>query len=133
MDTNAELTTLASVAAGQLIQLMATDGWAAVKSSFVSLWRRVHPEQVDADLAQARTDLLAARRSGDDDVQTSLVVEWQTRLAQLLVADPEIVGELRRLINSAEQPTIGPMTFDTRVTGGGDAYVAGRDQTINRR
>ncbi|HKN98657.1 MAG TPA: hypothetical protein VJX10_16175 [Pseudonocardiaceae bacterium] len=134
MDTS-ELTALASVAAGQMIQLMATDGWAAAKSSFVSLWRRLHPERVDADLTRARSDLLAARQTGDDELEKSLVAEWQARLARLLVAQPEVVDELRRLLNPAAggQQTVGSMRLDTRVTGGGDAYVAGRDQTINRR
>jgi hypothetical protein len=61
-----------------------------------------------------------------------LVTEWQARLARLLATQPEVVDELRQLIDAGGQRTVGSMTFNTRVTGGGDAYVAARDQTINR-
>ncbi|MER6047702.1 hypothetical protein ABT168_09580 [Streptomyces sp. NPDC001793] len=135
-----ELAALTSTAAGRLIDLLATDGWAAVKSGIVSLWRRSHPERVDAELSEARDELMQAEQNGDDaDLRGLLVTEWQARLARLLATHPDLADEVRRLLSeqphdggSTGQQVVGSMTQKAHVTGGGDAYVAGRDQTINR-
>ena len=50
METSVELAGLASAAAARLIDLLATDGWAAVKSSVLSLWRSAHPERVEEEV-----------------------------------------------------------------------------------
>jgi hypothetical protein len=140
MDVSSELTDLASNAAGQMIKVLATDGWTAVKSAFVSLWWRLHPDRVDAELTQARNELVAAKQHGDaTDLENLLVDEWRIKLTRLLLAHPEVVDDLRRLVDnelsksgSSGQQKIGAMTVEMRVTGGGDAYLAGRDMTINR-
>ncbi|NUR30846.1 MAG: hypothetical protein HOV83_34195 [Catenulispora sp.] len=131
---------LASAAAARLIDLLATDGWAAIKASVLSLWRHAHPERVEAELAEARGELVQATQAGDSvELQGLLVAEWQARLARLIAARPDITDELRTLLldvpsdaGSTEQRTTAAMTLEAQVSGGGNAYQAGRDMTITK-
>ncbi|GGT53922.1 hypothetical protein GCM10010271_67330 [Streptomyces kurssanovii] len=139
METSVELAGLASVAAARLIDLLATDGWAAVKSSVLSLWRCAHPERVEEELADARGELLQAQQTGDgQELQGLLVAEWQARLIRLMAARPDAVDELRALFGgepraaeTPEQQITGSMTLEAHVSGG-DAFLAGRDMTVTR-
>ncbi|WUW24256.1 hypothetical protein OG521_27220 [Streptomyces sp. NBC_01463] len=139
METSVELAGLASAAAARLIDLLATDGWGAVRSSVLALWRSAHPERVEDELDETRDELMRARQSGGaEDLQALLVAEWQARLIRLMAARPDAVGELRALFGGEPHPRRtpdkrieGPMTLETHVSGG-DAYVAGRDMTITR-
>ena len=138
METSLELAALASVASARLIDLVATDGWAAVRASVVSLWRRSHPERVEEELGEVR-DRLLETQGGDDDPQLRalLVAEWQARLALLLATQPDLADEVRRLISEELRDSgpagqaVGSLTQEAHVTDG-DAYLAGRDQTITR-
>jgi hypothetical protein len=141
MELGSELTALVSTAAGQMMNLIATDGWAAAKSAVLSLWRRSHPQRVEEDLNQAREDLLAAQESGTDaQLREVLVAEWQARLARLLLSQPDLADELSELLAGAlsdhgsrgRWQTAGSTTLTAHVSGGGDAYMAGRDMTITR-
>lgn len=139
MEMSVELAGLASVAAARLIDLLATDGWAAVRSSVLSLWRSAHPERVEEELDDARDELLQARRAGDgQELQGLLVAEWQARITRLMATRPESVDELRALFGGEPR---GTGTQDRQITGsltqeahvsGGDAFQAGRDMNVTR-
>ena len=137
--TNVDLNAgLASMAAGRLIELLSSDGWTAVKHAVRSLWRHSHPERVEAELVEARGELVKAEQAGGGaELQELLVAEWRARLARLIAARPEIVDELRTLLLGAAQesgssaPTTASATLKARVSGGGGAYLAGRDMTVN--
>ncbi|WP_406212135.1 hypothetical protein [Streptomyces canus] len=139
METSVELAGLASVAAARLIDLLATDGWAAVKSSVLSLWRSAHPERVEEELTDVRGELLQERRTGDgQELQGLLVAEWQARIIRLMATRPDAVDELRSLLGgelraaeTPEQQITGSMTLEAHVTSG-DAFLAGRDMTVTR-
>ncbi|MGW3952048.1 hypothetical protein ACWEKM_14165 [Streptomyces sp. NPDC004752] len=139
METSVELAGLASAAAARLIDLLATDGWAAVKSSVLSLWRSAHPERVEEELADARGELLQAQQTGDgQELQGLLVAEWQARIIRLMATRPDAVDELRALFGeelraagTPEQQITGSMTLEAHVSGG-DAFLAGRDMTVTR-
>ncbi|MFF9112075.1 hypothetical protein [Streptomyces sp. NPDC014805] len=139
METSVELAGLASAAAARLIDLLATDGWAAVKSSVLSLWRSAHPERVEEELTDARGELLQARQADDrQELQGLLVTEWQARLLRLMATRPDAVDELRALFGTeprgaaaTEQQISGSMTLEAHVRGG-DAFQAGRDMTVTR-
>ena len=139
MSTNSDMAGgLAAVAAGRLIELLATDGWTAMKASVLALWRHSHPEHVEADLAEARGELVQATRTGEStELQALLVAEWQARLARLIATRPDVTEELRALLleasfgaGSARQQTTGAMTLEAHVSDGGSAYQAGRDMKI---
>jgi hypothetical protein len=139
MDPGSELAFLASTAATEIVKSLATDSWPALKAAVLKLWRKAHPERVADDLAEARSELLEIRKRGRDGTELNgvLVAEWQARLARLLIAQPEVADELRALLQrmASDTPSAGQgpsVTITTHVQGGGDAYVAGRDQTINR-
>ncbi|MEC3982771.1 hypothetical protein [Amycolatopsis sp. H20-H5] len=139
MDTTSDMAWgLASAAAKRLIDLLATDGWAAIKASVLSLWRHSHPERVEAELSEARGELVQATQAGDSvELQGLLVAEWGARLARLIAARPDVADELRALLldasrdaGSTGQQTTASMTLAAQVSGGGDAYLTGRDMTI---
>jgi hypothetical protein len=123
---------------------MATDAWEQAHAAAVSLWRRVRPEQVpavQADLADLRAEVLAARAASDGDTEQALVGSWQVRLQQLLRADPTLVAELRRVLDEDltpaltpnEQVQIGKIVMQAKASGHARVYQSGRDQTINER
>lgn len=139
METSVELAGLASAAAARLIDLLATDGWGAVKSSVLALWRSAHPERVDEELADARAELLQARQTGDgEELHALLVAEWQARIVRLMATRPDVVDGLRTLFGgepgapgTPEQRITGSMTLEAHVSGG-DAFQAGRDMNVTR-
>jgi hypothetical protein len=131
---------LAAAAAGRLIEVLTTDGWAAIKASVLGLWRHSHPERMEAELAEARGELLQAEQSGSNaELQGLLIAEWEARLARLIATRPDITDELRVLLleetrtaRSTAQQALTSTTLESHVSGGGDAYQAGRDMTITK-
>ncbi len=141
MDTGMELAGgLASAAAGHLVGMLTTDGWAAIKTAVLAPWRHSHPERVEAELVEARGELLQAEQTGDSvELQELLVTEWQARFARLLADRPEVIDELRALLlqdpraaGPTGRPATASTTMEAHVSGGGDAYLAGRDMTVTR-
>ena len=139
-----ELAELTSAAAIVMTKLLVTDGWETAKNALVSLWRRVHPDRADrigADLEQAREDMLANDQSGEDSLRQAVTAEWQGRLRSLLIADPELTDELRRIVDDEFRPALAQsdinlaptVTMHAHVEGGGSVFQAGRDQHISGR
>lgn len=132
-----ELTALASTAAATVVKLLATAAWEQAEKAVGGLWRRVHPdraETVQAELEETRTELLAARQLGDEQVEQALMGEWQCRLRHLMVADPQVVDDLRRVVAQlssalavADLPQGSVMTMQARAFGRSRVNQAGRD------
>ncbi len=101
------------VAAGTaLVSAMATDVWQQARASVVALWRRVHPQQADtveADLEGLRAQVLDARQAGRADTELALTGVWQGRLQQLLLDEPAVAPELRRVLDEALTPVLTPV------------------------
>ncbi|MGH3808810.1 MAG: hypothetical protein ACRDRU_19715 [Pseudonocardiaceae bacterium] len=96
-----ELTALTAMAATTVVQLLATTAWEQAKNAVGELWRRVHPdraETVQAELEETRLELLTARQVENEQVEQALVGEWEGRLRRLMVADPQAVDDLRRIV-----------------------------------
>ncbi|MER5360074.1 hypothetical protein [Streptomyces sp. NPDC002785] len=136
-----ELAALASLAASTVISAMATAGWEAAQRAMGELWRRVHPERADmvvAELGEARAEVLVAWRNGDEGAERELVGEWQARLRRLLVANPELVPELQRLIDElrrtvrAEEPRAASVTLTANASGRSRITMSGRDINITK-
>lgn len=133
-----DLTALSWAAATTLVALMTTDSWEQVKAAFVGLWRCRYPQQagvVDADLAAARHEMMAALRAGDEQAGVELAGEWQSRLRRLVAADEQLQDALGRLVEQfrpilpdSGQP--GSVVMRARASGLGRVYQAGRDQTV---
>jgi hypothetical protein len=127
-----------------LVTAMATDAWEQARAGAVALWRRVRPDQaevVESELAEVRTQVLAARRDGDGDTERALAGAWQVRLAQLLRADPALAEDLRRVLDQDLTPVLPPserqrvasIVMRATASGHGRVYQAGGDQHITDR
>ncbi|MGW0208218.1 hypothetical protein ACWDZ8_21225 [Streptomyces sp. NPDC003233] len=130
-----EIAALATSAGTTVVTLMATDAWQRTRDGIVSLWRRAHPERAEsiaAELDSTREDLLAARTSGDDGVESELQTEWQGRVRRLLASRPEAARELRALLDEIEPRHVTEPAVAQHATASGRAriYQAGRDQHI---
>lgn len=139
-----ELTALARLAASTLVGGMATARWESAQRAMGELWHRAHPERADtvvAELGEARAEVLAARRNGDEGAERAerdLVAEWQARLRRLLVANPEMVPELQCLIDELrpasreQQPPAGNVTLTANASGNSSVTMSGRDINITK-
>jgi hypothetical protein len=138
-----ELTALTSTAATTVVQLLATAAWEQVKTAVGGLWQRVHPERaetVQAELEDSRAEVLAAREVGDEQVEQTLVGEWQGRLRRLVAADPQlvndlrcVVAELRAALADAEPLTGASITMQATTFDTSRVNQAGRDLHVITR
>ncbi|MGW7412108.1 hypothetical protein [Streptomyces sp. NPDC054863] len=87
------------------------------------------------ELAETRSQVLAAREAEDADTERALAAVWQLRLQQYLHANPSQAGELERLLEQHLTPAlpideasrIGSLTLKAKASGSGRVYQAGRD------
>ncbi|MFI0723654.1 hypothetical protein [Streptomyces sp. NPDC021224] len=136
-----DLTELAGGAASTFVTLMATDAWTSVRSGVVRMWRQIRPDRSDAigaEVEATRTDLLAARASGDADSEESLRIEWQARLRRLLATDPSAADHLRQLLAELDPAQAGgrpapAVSMRANASKRGRVYQAGRDLNITER
>lgn len=134
-----QVAALAGTAGTTIVRLMATDAWQRVRDGVTAIWRRVHPERVDAvagELDLTREQILAARDDGDTQTEDELRAEWQGRVRRLLLADPGVVEDLRALLGElAPETSANGDTYNVQMhasaTGQGRVYQAGRDHHIS--
>ncbi|WP_103504399.1 hypothetical protein [Streptomyces sp. SM12] len=128
-----------AVAAGTaLVGAMATEGWNAVRSGAVALWRKVHPERVatvEAELEEARAELVAT--DDPDEIEAEMAREWRRRFRRLLAEQPELADELRRMVEQQWQPQlplggVRNVTMKADVRDRGRAYQSAGDQHFHR-
>jgi hypothetical protein len=113
-----------------LVSAMATDAWLEARASVLELWRRVHPDRVvtvEAELAEVRADVLAARDVGDGQTEAQIAADWQRRLHRMLTLDPSLGTELRRVLDELS-PLVAPGSADSTVTQ--RATVSGRGNRV---
>lgn len=94
-----------------LVGAMATDMWQRARTSLVTLWQRVHPQQIDTletDLEDLRARVLDARHTGRADIEQALTGVWQGRLHQLLLDEPTLAAELRQVLETTLIPVLTP-------------------------
>jgi len=136
---DSESAALASAAATTVVALLTTDGWTQVKKEVGGLWRRFRPshaETVEADLAEAREEVLA----GGGAVTGALVIEWESRLRRLLAADRAVAGGLARVTGVLAGHLVrgesgGNVTVSqyAEAFGGSTVIQVGRDARIGKR
>lgn len=131
---------LVTQAATTLVNLAATTAWEHARTGLAELWRRLRPERADAfdaDLDRTRTEVLAARRVGDDLAEQDLIGEWRNQLRRALADDEELAGALRRLLAEELVPALTDRepgaVLSARASGRSRIYQAGRDQHITER
>jgi hypothetical protein len=142
-DVDLELSALTSTAATTVVQLLATAAWEQATSAVGGLWRRVHPERaetVQAELADSRAEVVAARQVGNEQVEQDLVAEWHGRLRRLMADDPQLADELRWVVAElgsaladADSPRSATITVQATTFGKSRVYQAGRDLHVTTR
>lgn len=140
---DSELTSLASTAATTVVNSLTTTAWEQATKALGALWRRAHPdraETVEAELAEARDQLVAARDVGDDQVEADLLAAWRSRLRGLLATDPGLAEDLGRIVSllgsaaaEGRRQHIGHVDMRAEVSDYGKAYQALGDQHISER
>ncbi|MFD8871247.1 hypothetical protein ACFV1F_44100 [Streptomyces sp. NPDC059590] len=141
-----QIADLARTAGSTVVALMATDAWQRARERIVALWHRAQPDRadgIDGELETTRDDLLAARDaedSEDEETRRELSEEWAGRMRRFLVAHPEVVEELRRVLDELSPALPGnDQAMNTTIhmraeaSGSGRVYQAGRDQHITER
>jgi hypothetical protein len=104
-----------------LVQAIATDAWQQVKQAVAALWRRAHPghvDQVGGELEELRRQVILARADGDARTEHALEGAWQLRLQELLRADPELVEDLRQVLDQVLTPAAAQAGTGTIVMTG---------------
>ncbi|MGW2698757.1 hypothetical protein [Streptomyces sp. NPDC001340] len=117
-----ELATLASSGATTLVGLMVTDSWGHIRTRMAALFRRHGPEEVqrvDAELEQSRADVIAATEAQDQQTQGDVQAEWRLRLRRLLASDPQVVAELREILDEFSTLKASPGPAIQNVISGG--------------
>jgi hypothetical protein len=139
-----ELTELASTAASVVVKSLATTAWDKAKDGIGALWRRVHPERaetIQAELGEARSEIIEARKAEDERAEQDIVAEWAVRLRRLLATNPDVAVDLRRLLDQVLAPALAEaggqgtssITMQATAVDGGRVNQAGRDQHIIER
>ncbi|MFG2961745.1 MULTISPECIES: hypothetical protein [unclassified Streptomyces] len=136
-----EIADLARTAGTTVVTLLATQAWESARDGVVALWQRFQParaEAVGGELEATREDLLLARAAGDTEAEAALTAEWQARVRRLLLTQPEVADELRRILGELDhrfpqQQTKVDVRLRAEVSGSGRVYQAGRDQHITER
>ena len=109
---DSERSALAATAATTLVALLATDRWEKIRVGLGALWRTAHPERADtieAELIEARGELVAAGTVYDQRIKRKLVDEWESRLIDCWTSIPELAVQLRQLLDDDLIPAI-PVT-----------------------
>lgn len=125
------LMALAGAAAQELVKLMTTDGWHAVRDQFARLFGRGddqraarHTEQLEA----SRAELVGGRIE-----QNATASRWQGRLEALLEEYPELAGQLTALVQQLREAsgTAGVVSASGHgVAAGGNVQNIGIDGGI---
>ncbi len=138
-----QIVDLARTAGSTVVALMATDAWQHARERIVALWRRAQPDRadgIDGELETTHADLLAAHDANDEQTQHELGEEWAGRMRRLLAAHPDVVDELRRILDELspalldnDQAVNTGIRMRAEASGSGRVYQAGRDQHITER
>lgn len=133
---DAELASLAGTAATTVVAALATDAWENTRRAIGRLWSRIHPERadtIDAELVEARTDLLKARADGNTETEADIVASWRLRLRQVLAADPSAAAELRQILDELQpaaatggQAWTGGVSMNATASGQARIYQVGQ-------
>jgi hypothetical protein len=96
---------LAAVAGQTVVAAAVTDAWECARRGFARLLGRGDPERTglaEQRLEQAREQLMAVPAADLELAQAQLAPMWQTRLFDLLEENPELMPDLRVLVDQLQ-------------------------------
>jgi hypothetical protein len=117
------LTTLAVLAAQEVVKAMAGDGWHAVRDRVAQLIGRGDPQRAERQTTQldrSRDELRAGRLAPEAAAE-----RWQGRFEDLLDEYPELADELQKLVAARDGASGSAVTAD------GHGVAAGRDMVMH--
>lgn len=133
---DAELVELAGTAGTTIVTLLATDAWEKTKIAVAGLWGKIHPDRVaavEADLADTRTELLAAQAARDTQTKQALAGDWQRKLHRLFRDDPAAAAQLRAILDelssvlpAGTQVWTGDVDMRAKASGNARIYQVGQ-------
>ena len=125
-----------------IVSAMATDVWQQARTAIAGLWRRAgSADAVEHELADLRSQVLAARADGDEETEQALAGAWRLHLRELLRQDPSLADELRRVLDEELLPVLAEsdraqtrtILMHGTASGHGRVYQSAGDQHINER
>lgn len=96
---------LAAVAGQTVVAAAVTDAWESAKRGFARLLGRGDPERTglaEQRLEQSHEQLMAVPAADLELAQAQLAPTWQTRLFDLLEENPELIPDLRVLVDQVQ-------------------------------
>jgi hypothetical protein len=96
---------LAAVAGQTVVAAAVTDTWESAKRGFARLLGRGDPERTgraEQRLEQLHQQLMAVPAADRELAQAQLAPMWQTRLFDLLEENPELMPDLRVLVDQVQ-------------------------------
>lgn len=96
---------LAAVAGQTVVAAAVTDAWECARRGFARLLGRGDPERTglaEQRLEQSRDQLMAVPAADRELAQAQLAPMWQTRLFDLLEENPELIPDLRVLVDQVQ-------------------------------
>lgn len=95
---------------------MATDTWQQAHAAVAVLWNKIRsPGRAEAASAELkalgglRDQVVSARQAGHADAEGALKETWQDRMQELLLDDPGLAGEVRRVLDETLTPMLRPV------------------------
>jgi hypothetical protein len=122
------LVSLASLAGQTVVAAAVTDAWGTAKRGFARLLGhgdRARTEVAERRLEQARVQLTGVAAAELEQVQAELEATWRTRLLDLLEEHPDVVADLRGLVEQIQAQLPAGVVSAT-----GHGVAAGRDVNI---
>ncbi|MEK6438201.1 hypothetical protein [Pseudonocardia sp. T1-2H] len=97
-----DIAALVATGGTALVEIMATDAWSEAKHIIKRLFGRSASGNddagFDAELEEARTEVIEARDHGDAQRESELVTEWSSRIRRTVQSNPEASQALIDLI-----------------------------------
>ncbi|MDH6523104.1 hypothetical protein M2163_000390 [Streptomyces sp. SAI-135] len=133
------LLALASAGGAALVQAMATDAWTAVRDGAARVLGRGDADRESRALERLDLSHNLVSQSdleGEAPVRAAESARWSERLEVLLDEHPDQVEEVRSLVVLMRDALGEPLPgsgLTQHISAGRDAYVAGRDQSLDMR
>ncbi|MFJ9126990.1 hypothetical protein ACIRJS_23145 [Streptomyces sp. NPDC102340] len=116
---DAELMSLAGVAATAVVQQMAADTWMAARDHLVSFFSRRGSEgTIEGELEVSRGELTTALAAGDERTVSDIEAEWRTRMRRELRANPAAAAELRAVLEELADSPAATGDVQNTISGG---------------
>ncbi len=120
-----------------MVSLMATDLWSQAKRMIMALsWRRPESPDIDLELERSRVRIVEAIDSDNlGRIQSELSATWGAYFHALILQNPEIVTEFRKLASELhgleKESQLGEINFSASARDNARVYQQGQGHQYN--